>query len=252
MKKLIIPVLIIALAFSQSCKNNQTSTEENSTDLEEVAPTPVDESQKQAVDSTTVILSKYEPENQRNIRVGKDNAYSRKHKLKGGENYFDTKEKKINVVIPNSVEDMKIIDVFNISDYSNDKSFNAIVINIYHGSPNRTNDTITHKLQAEIEIDKIEGLSIDKLKGSNLKVYIINDGDINDEIKEVFKKCASKETEYSYKECDLRCGELYEQCGESQDCSDWQDGNKDCTKQGKVNMLVPREQEGDIIPPTGG
>ena len=242
MKKLIIPVLLIALAFSQSCKDKNTSAEENSTD-QEVAPTPVDESQKQEVDSTTVIINNYKPRKQSNVPIEDTDNYRRKHILKdgkSGENYFKIEDDLIRVVIPNSDEKMKIKEVFNVSDYSGNKDYNAIVINIWNGKTSRTKATVTHKIKADLKISKIQGLSKEKLKNGNLKVYILNEDIVDDEEKENLKKCASKEKDYGYMECDLRCGVLFE----SEDDA-W--GNCD----GQINpQFQPREQEGDII--TGG
>lgn len=243
MKKLIIPVLLIALAFSQSCKDKNTSTEENSTN-QEVAPTPADESQKQEIDSTTIILNNYKPRVQDNVPIEDTDSYSRKHILidgKSGENYFKIEEDLIRVVIPNSDKDMKIMNVFNVSDYSNNKDYNAIVINIWNGKKARTANTVTHKLKADLKISKIQGLSKEKLKSGNLKVYILNEDIVDDKEKDNLKKCASTEQIYGYKECDLVCGILFE--------SQTDPNGVNC-KEKNANLIQPREQEGDII--TGG
>jgi hypothetical protein len=172
----------------------------------------------------------YVPLTQENIKLVSGDSYKVKYLLKASENYFNLKGNNIHIVIPNSGENMRIQEVFNVSDYSLKKKFNAIVVNITNGSVAPTKDTVTHKLIADLELSKIRGLSIDHMKDGNLKVFIINEDILDDNERMSFVKCTTQETGYSHKECNLDTAVLYE---------------KDDLK-----PFRPREQEGDII--TGG
>ena len=173
----------------------------------------------------------YVPTNQVNKPLEDGDSYEKKHVLKESENNFKITSDNIHVVIPNSDENMKILDVFNISDYNNKRNYNAIVIHLSNGLITSTSNIVSHKLIADLKISKITGFSKKYLKDGNLKVYIINEDVIDASEKSAFIECAKKETAYSHNKCTLPQEIM------ALDAN----GNP---------VFKPREQEGDII--TGG
>lgn len=169
----------------------------------------------------------YVPDAQKTEKINNNDRYNKKYKLKPAENNFNIANDNISVVIPVTDANMKIVEVFNVSDYTGQQKLNAIVIHLSNGSNVPTSDTITHKITSDLEISKIAGLSKTHLKDGKLKVYIINEDVLDEKERSAFITCASNETDYSEKTCDLETGEP--QKGEG---------------------FRPREQEGDII--TGG
>lgn len=168
----------------------------------------------------------YKPQLQKTERVNDPSRYPKKYKLHPDENNFNIGEDNISVVIPVSDSKMTIKNVFNVSDYSNNKTFNAIVIHLSNGLSTVTPDSVSHKIISDLKISKISGLSANYLKEGKLKVYIINEDILDEDEKNAFIKCASQETDYSDLSCNIDTGDLE---GES---------------------IRPKEQEGDII--TGG
>ncbi len=175
-----------------------------------------------------VNLLTYVPAYQENKPIEQGDNYPKKHVLSENENYFKIDNDIIHVVIPNSDSDMKIKNVFNVSDYNQKRNLNAIVIHISNGRTLDTKDTVTHKLISDLKISEIDGLSNQHLKDKQLKVFVINEDFIDEGEKTTFTNCAKQELDYSHMECNLITGRLYEK-----------DNIKPLTK--------PREQEGDII-----
>lgn len=230
MKK-ISTLLIVSLSFIVfSCKGDKKADFKSELELE-----PNEKSDEgYSLDSPDDLMPiAYIPKNQVNKPLEEGDSYNTKHLLKDDENNFKLANDNIHVVIPNSDEKMEILDVFNVSNYSDSKKLNAIVIHISNGTDEETNETVTHKLIADIKISKINGLSQDHLTDKSLKVFIINEEEIDINEKNSFKKCAQQESDYSHKECNLITSKLYE---------------KDDKK--SLAITKPREQEGDII--TGG
>jgi len=189
-----------------------------------------EESTNQAKEEGVNILT-YIPTYQENKPIEEGDNYPKKHVLNENENYFKIDDDKIHVVIPNSDSDMRIKNVFNVSDYNQNRNLNAIVIHISNGETPDTNDTVTHKLVSDLKISEIDGLSNQHLKDKQLKVFVINEDIIDEGEKTTFKNCAKQELDYSHMECNLITGKLYE-------------------KDQIAPITKPREQEGDII--TGG
>lgn len=222
MKKLRSVLYLFLTLILFCCKNEEKKESTNS---------EIKSEKKQVIQSSKEdILDTYVPVIQNNILLEPGDSYSSKHLLKDSENNFDLTDNNIRVVIPNSRSKMKILDVFNISNYNTTPNLNAIVIHISDSTSDITNDTVTHKLIADIKISKINGLSTDHLRDGKLKVFIINEDILDNKEKAAFAICAKQEIQYSHLECNLDNGQLYE---------------KDVQVPFK-----PREQEGDII--TGG
>lgn len=197
-----------------ACKDKSTSAKENNSTTSNTQ------------NNSENIQRNYIPEFQKIEDVITNHNYIRKYKLDASENYFKLTDDNIRIVIPIPDEKMKILDVFNVTDSSKQKKINAIVVHLSNGSTEETDNTITHTLTSDLKISKIKGLSKEHLKDGKLKVYIINEDVLDEGERKMFMKCASQETDYSEKFCDLDTGELNDE------------------------GIRPREQEGDII--TGG
>jgi hypothetical protein len=219
MKK--IPLLLfLVIAFTMlCCKGDKKETITSNTDIEE---------SKKPEESKEIEILSYVPKVQENIPIEENDNYPKKHVLKDSENYFKISDDNIHVVIPNSDEAMKIIDVFNVSDYNTTRNYNAIVIHMSNGSTNVTAEAVTHKVISNLKISKIKGLSKKNLEDGNLKVFIINEDIIDSNEKAAFKDCVKKETAYSHNKC-----KLPEEIMALDDKGD--------------PIFKPREQEGDII-----
>lgn len=221
MRKISFTLFLLTSLALFCCKENpkEEKNSENSMHPEE----SVNEKKEESIDALT-----YMPSYQENKPIEQGDKYPKKHVLNENENYFKIDDDIIHVVIPNSDSDMRIKNVFNVSDYNQKRNLNAIVIHISNGGTLDTNDTVTHKLISDLKISEIDGLSNQHLKDKQLKVYVINEDIIDEREKTTFTNCAKQELGYSHLECNLLTGKLYEQ-----------DKIKPLTK--------PREQEGDII-----
>lgn len=179
--------------------------------------------------SADKISLSYMPGIQKNIKINSSDNYQKKYVLREDENRFNIQDNLIRVVIPNADPNMKIVEVFNVSKYNDGLPLiNAIVIHLSNGLETPTSETVTHKILADLEISKISGLSKKNLEDGKLKVYIINDKELDSAEKAAFLECARQETDYSHKKCNLDTGSL----------------------ETLKEVLMPRVQEGDII--TGG
>ena len=206
------------------CCKNEEKNESTNSEIKSEKKEKANSVQENKLDTSSVQIK------QNNIVLETGDSYSIKYVLKETENNFDLSKDNIHVVIPNSSSNMKILDVFNVSDYNANRNLNAIVIHISDLTSSTTNNTVTHKLIADIKIPSIADLSKDHLKDGNLKVFIINEDKLDKNEKAALEKCVTQETQYSHMECGLDSGILYE-------------------KDVQVPFR-PREQEGDII--TGG
>lgn len=215
MKELMFIIGCIGALTLVGCKEKTT------TEKEEI-PTATNSIQK----SSEKLKSFYVPKHQKTERVDDYSRYPKKYKLHPDENNYKIDDDNIRVTIPVSDGKMKIMNVFNVSDYSNNKKFNAIVIHLSNGSNSGTSDTVTHKIISDLKISKITSLSASHLKEGKLKVYLINEDFLDADEINAFIKCASQEIGYTENTCDLNTGKP------------------------QKTIILPREQEGDII--TGG
>ena len=216
------------------CCKNEEKNESTNSEIKSEKKEKANSVQENKLDTSSVQIK------QNNIVLETGDSYSIKYVLKETENNFDLSKDNIHVVIPNSSSNMKILDVFNVSDYNANRNLNAIVIHISDLTSSTTNNTVTHKLIADIKIPSIAGLSKDHLKDGNLKVFILNEDVLDSIEKKVFMNCVKQEIGYSHKECNLFTGLLYEK---DDDFINQKDDDEPI-------LPRPREQEGDII--TGG
>ena len=216
------------------CCKNEEKNESTNSEIKSEKKEKANSVQENKLDTSSVQIK------QNNIVLETGDSYSIKYVLKETENNFDLSKDNIHVVIPNSSSNMKILDVFNVSDYNANRNLNAIVIHISDLTSSTTNNTVTHKLIADIKIPSIADLSKDHLKDGNLKVFILNEDVLDSIEKKVFMNCVKQEIGYSHKECNLFTGLLYEK---DDDFINQKDDDEPI-------LPRPREQEGDII--TGG
>jgi hypothetical protein len=227
-----LTTLLFLFLFTQLLFNCKTEKKENAT-TEIKAGDSKEQTNTKTQDSALNTLAYIPIQKRISIKKGNPKNYT-KHLLKDNENSFKVDTDRIHVEIPISSKNLKIIEVFNVSDYSKERKYNAIVIVLSDNTGSRSGKDVSHTIVSDLLISKIVGLNKDYLKQEGkLKVYIINDDSIGDKEKNVFKECAKQEKNYkSHMECNLVSSQLYEK--------------DDDLKLDDVRK--PSEQEGDIIP----